>query len=76
MLVALGRSARELRDARGHSQASVAELSGLPVELIDAIERGRHDPSLAQLHELARALEIGTAALLARAEVVADPDEP
>jgi transcriptional regulator with XRE-family HTH domain len=53
---------RELRLARGWSQAQLAELSGLSVRTIQRIENGTH-PGLESLNVLARVFEVEIAEL-------------
>lgn len=55
---------RELRLARGWSQAQLAELSGLSVRTIQRIENGTH-PGLESLNVLAKVFEIDVVELVA-----------
>lgn len=54
----VGRRLREYREARGLTQAQLAELLGKQDEAISNIERGRVYPSLRTLEQLARIFEI------------------
>ena len=63
---------RELRLARGLSQAQLAEMSGLSVRTIQRIERGAN-PGLESMRLLAAALDVELAELGA---VPAEPPEP
>ena len=45
---------RELRAARGWSQADLAERAGVSRQTVNAIETGRYDPSLPLAFRLAR----------------------
>ena len=63
---------RELRLARGLSQAQLAEMSGLSVRTIQRIERGAN-PGLESMRLLAAALDVELAEL---GVVAAEPVEP
>jgi transcriptional regulator with XRE-family HTH domain len=52
----VGRNARRLRLARGLSQERLSELSGLTQQYISDLERGRRNPTVVTLFELAQAL--------------------
>lgn len=56
---------RELRMARGWSQAQLAELSGLSIRTIQRIENGTH-PGLESLSRLAAVFEVSVADLHSR----------
>jgi transcriptional regulator with XRE-family HTH domain len=58
-----GRRLRELRLARGLSQAEVAEGAGVTPEYVSRIECGRAGPSMAAIARLARALGVEAKAL-------------
>jgi transcriptional regulator with XRE-family HTH domain len=47
-----------LRERRGWSRAQLAESSGLTVETIEQIELEQHSPQLAELRQLAGALDL------------------
>ncbi len=57
-----------LRAERGWSQADLAELLLVSRQTINALERGRYDPSLPLAFKIARLFE-------ARVEEIFDPDE-
>jgi putative transcriptional regulator len=45
---------RELREARGWTQAAVADRLGVSRQTVNALETGRYDPSLPLAFRLAR----------------------
>ena len=55
---------RRLRTKRGLSQQGLAEKSGLSREYVARLETGRHNPSLATLQKMAKALGVPVTALL------------
>jgi len=58
ILIAFGQRVRDLRKARGLSQKELAELSGLHRNYVGGIERGERNPSLVNIVQLARGLEL------------------
>jgi putative transcriptional regulator len=48
---------RELRSARGWSQAALADLLNVSRQTVNAIETGRYDPSLPLAFAIARVFE-------------------
>ena len=62
---------RQLRDARGWSEAKLAEASGLPVATVHNYSLGRRKPSFAAVVKLARALGV-TCEAFADCEDIAD----
>jgi len=60
----IGRRLRALRQARGLTQAEVAETVGCSSHFVSGIERGVDSPSLLTLERFARALDTPVAALL------------
>src|SRR5262245_3639612 len=67
----LGKKIRDLRQRRGFTVQQLAEASGLSKGFISQIENHRTSPSLATLHDLARALDTSAAYL-----VVDEEQEP
>ncbi|MDX6717771.1 MAG: hypothetical protein QOJ63_25 [Solirubrobacteraceae bacterium] len=65
---ALGTAVRDLRACLGLSQEQLADLAHLHVTYLSGIERGRRNPSLDKLNDLAAALEVSTLELIARAD--------
>lgn len=65
---ALGTTVRELRHARALTLESLADVSGFNVTYLSDVERGRANPSVRKLAELAQALEVRLSALIAAAE--------
>jgi len=64
--VQFGRRLKALREARGVSQAALAERAGLTREYVNKLEAGKYDPTLGTLGRLAKALGVTERALLAR----------
>lgn len=54
----VGRNATGLRKAKGLTQEQLAELSGLSQQYISGLERGRRNPTIVTLYELATALGV------------------
>src|SRR4051794_11952471 len=67
----LARNVKQLRQARGLTQAQVARLSGLPRATWANLESGAANPTLAVLHKVALALQVSIEEIIAapRAEV-------
>jgi len=55
-----------LREARGVTQAVLAERAGLTREYVNKLEAGKYDPTLGTLGRLAKALGVTERAFLAR----------
>lgn len=53
----VGRNVRALRQARGMTQEQLAEESGFAQQYISDLERGRRNPTVVTLYELAQALK-------------------
>jgi len=58
VLIDLGKTIRQIRLKKGHSQESVALASGLDRSYFGGIERGEHNVAVANLEKIAIALEI------------------
>ena len=54
----VGRNVREARDARGITQEQLAAVSGFSQQYISDLERGRRNPTVVSLYELAEALSV------------------
>ena len=52
----VGRNVRAVRQARGMTQEQLAEASGFSQQYISDLERGRRNPTIVSLYELAVAL--------------------
>jgi DNA-binding XRE family transcriptional regulator len=65
-LLALGREARRLREARGLTQEELADRAGLHPNYIGRIERGESNVGVKALFKLARGLGVSPAALFER----------
>jgi len=59
-----GKHLRKLREEKGWTQEELADKSGMHFTYIGQIERGLRNPSLINLHKLAKALKIGAGDLL------------
>ena len=55
---------KQLREAKGLSQAALAEKVGLSREYIARLETGKHDPPLSRVEKLAKALKVPIEQLL------------
>jgi len=60
-----GQTIRAIRDRRGISQESLAQLCDLDRTYISGIERGTRNPSLTNILKLAAALDVGPGELFA-----------
>ena len=68
-LVSLGKAIRVLRIASDLSQEALADEVGIDRSYMGGIERGEHNVALVNLVKIARALQITTAELLAKAKL-------
>jgi len=69
VLVALGEAIRRARQARGMSQEDLAENSSVERAYMGSIERGRQNPSVMKLAQVAKALGLPLAELIADAGI-------
>lgn len=53
----VGRNVQRIRKARGLTQEQLAERSGFSQQYLSDLERGRRNPTVVSLYELAQALE-------------------
>ena len=60
----VGRNFARLRREKGLTQEEVAARSGFSQQYISSLERGRRNPTVITLFELAQALEVGHVDLL------------
>jgi transcriptional regulator with XRE-family HTH domain len=60
----VGRNAARLRDSAGLTQEALAEKSGFSQQFISALERGKCNPTVVTLYELATALGVGVVELV------------
>lgn len=60
----VGRNVRAARSLRGMTQEELAERSGFSQQYISDLERGRRNPTILSLYELAQALEVTPVELL------------
>ncbi|MDE1896357.1 MAG: helix-turn-helix transcriptional regulator [Rhodospirillales bacterium] len=60
----VGRNFARLRKARGLTQEEVEARSGVSQQYLSSLERGRRNPTVITLYELARVLEVTVADLL------------
>ena len=59
MRALVGRNVRRIREAKGLTQEAFAERSGFSQQYISDLERGRRNPTIVTLYELAQALGVG-----------------
>ncbi|MFT3809969.1 MAG: helix-turn-helix transcriptional regulator [Micropepsaceae bacterium] len=59
---------RQARDLRGHSQAELGALAGMPASSVAHFEAGNRKPSFDTLRRLANALNVTTDYLIGRAD--------
>ena len=60
----VGRNVRAARVARGMTQEKLADVSGFSQQYISDLERGRRNPTVVSLYELAEALAVTPVELL------------
>jgi len=60
----VGRNFARLRQERGLTQEQVEELSGFSQQYLSGLERGRRNPTIITLYELAQALGVDHLELL------------
>jgi transcriptional regulator with XRE-family HTH domain len=60
----VGLNAKRIREKKGLSQERLAEISGLSQQYISGLERGRRNPTVITLYELATALGVSHIDLL------------
>lgn len=60
----VGRNAARLRDAADLTQEALAEKSGFSQQFISDLERGKCNPTVVTLYELATALGVGVGELV------------
>ena len=60
----VGENVRRLRRDRGLSQEQFAEVSGLTQQYLSGLERGKRNPTVLTIYELAIALKVVPADLL------------
>ena len=61
----VGNNCARIRNARGWTQEELAERSGLSQQYLSGLERGRRNPTIVTIYELAQALEVDHLELLA-----------
>jgi transcriptional regulator with XRE-family HTH domain len=61
----VGRNVKRIRLERRWSQEQFAERSGFTQQYLSDLERGRRNPTIVSLYELAQALEVDHVALVA-----------
>jgi len=60
----LGRRLKQLRTARGISQAALATKAKITREYVNKLEAGLYDPTLGVVRRLAKALKVSVAELV------------
>ena len=61
----VGNNCARIRKARGWTQEELAERSGLSQQYLSGLERGRRNPTVVTIYELAQALKVDHLELLA-----------
>ncbi|MCJ8140133.1 helix-turn-helix domain-containing protein [Falsirhodobacter halotolerans] len=59
---------REARLAAGLTQAKLADRAGMSTRYVILLEQGQYQASITTLHDIARALDLSLAELMARVE--------
>lgn len=54
----VGRNARRIREKAGLTQEQLAEISGFSQQYISGLEKGKRNPTIVTLYELAQALSV------------------
>jgi XRE family transcriptional regulator, regulator of sulfur utilization len=65
---AIGAAVRSLRQARGLTLEVLADAAGMNVTYLSDIERGRSNPTIGKIGDLATVLDISVSQLIAQAE--------
>ena len=60
----VGRNVRRIRDRKGLTQEQFADLSGYSQQYISDLERGKRNPTIITVYELATALDVSHLDLL------------
>ena len=60
----VGRNVRRIRERKGFTQERFAEISGFSQQYISSLERGRRNPTVVTVFELATALGVSHLDLL------------
>lgn len=60
----VGQNVRRIRDKKGLTQEQFADLSGYSQQYISDLERGKRNPTIITVYELATALGVGHLDLL------------
>jgi transcriptional regulator with XRE-family HTH domain len=60
----MGKTVRQIRRAKGLSQAELAKRAGLSREYVNKIEAGKYDPPLSTINALAKALDVSARRLM------------
>jgi len=68
--VLVGRNFARIRSEKGLTQEEVEERSGFSQQYLSGLERGKHNPTIVTLHELAVALGVSHEDLVR----IAEPD--
>lgn len=72
----VGRNVRKYRLERGMTQEVFAERSGLGQNYLSDLERGKRNPTVVTLWELAQALDVKPSSLIEQDEVMPTPPAP
>lgn len=69
----VGRNVARVRRAKGLSQEELAARSGFSQQYLSGLERGKRNPTVVTLYELARALGVGHVELVAGDDAAGEP---
>ena len=60
----VGNNCARIRKARGYTQEQLADLSGLSQQYLSDLERGKRNPTVVTVYEIAMALDVSHLDLL------------
>ncbi|MCB9458112.1 MAG: helix-turn-helix transcriptional regulator [Anaerolineaceae bacterium] len=60
----LGKAIKLCRTQRGFSQAELSRIAGISVSYLSLLERGKRDPNLSTVEDIAQALEVPVSILV------------
>lgn len=72
----VGRNFARIRAAKGLTQEEIEERSGFSQQYLSGLERGKRNPTIVTLHELAQALGVNHEELVKRDEIALGRKRP